>query len=96
MTVVIVAGRYEVRAYCLDREALRHLTASIELHGEGKFSMCSRRHGGHWDVEIWCCDGLLRAATICHVAYVYRKPGSPTAEWAPGEGPQVIDEEGAL
>lgn len=32
----------------------------------------------------------------CIDAYVHRKPGSPTAEWVPGEGPQVIDEGGAL
>lgn len=96
MTVIIVAGSCEVRAYCLDREALRHLTVTIELHpGEGRISMCSRRRGGHWDVEIWCCDGLMRSATIRSVAMVRRKPGAPTAEWAPGEGPQVIDEEGA-
>lgn len=96
MTVIIVADRLWVRVF--DVGEVPHLTVTIDLFPgrDGRISMCSRRRRGHWDVEIWCCDGLMRAATIRNVAYVHRKPGSPTAEWAPGEGPQVIDEGGAL
>lgn len=95
MTVIIVADGCEVRAYDGGQGEDPHPVASVELYpGDGRMGMCSRRRGSRWDVEVWCCDMLIRAATICDVSEVCLLPGSPPAEWAPGEGPRVIVEGG--